>query len=215
MRCGRDRARESRAWVERARGWIRVLHWDAFLSAVIYTFATVVFYLLGAAVLGRVHLNPSGSQMIRTLSEMYVPVFGETAHIIFLFGAISVLYSTFFVAVLDPGLQRVDAGCLLYGLRLRQSAGFPDPVEWCDTGDHAAHAGLCRPLFPLSKVSPPTLSGKVVGFLSVAVGCGPDDRRGLGSPDPHFACSGVDSLRMPARPQGPVLCRRELPSEGV
>ena len=112
---------ESRAWVERARGWIRVLHWDAFLSAVIYTFATVVFYLLGAAVLGRVHLNPSGSQMIRTLSEMYVPVFGETAHIIFLFGAISVLYSTFFVA--SAGHARVMADALrVFGLVKKDEA---------------------------------------------------------------------------------------------
>ena len=106
---------ESRAWVERARGWIRVLHWDAFLSAVIYTFATVAFYLLGAAVLGRANLNPAGSQMIRTLSEMYVPVFGETAHAIFLLGAISVLYSTFFVA--SAGHARVLADALrVFGL---------------------------------------------------------------------------------------------------
>ena len=100
---------ESQAWVERARGWIRVLHWDALISAVIYTFATVAFYLLGAAVLGRANLNPAGSQMIRTLSEMYVPVFGETAHIIFLFGAISVLYSTFFVACAGHARVLADA----------------------------------------------------------------------------------------------------------
>ena len=106
---------ETRAWLERARGWIRVLHWDAFLSAVIYTFATVAFYLLGAAVLGRANLNPAGSQMIRTLSEMYVPVFGETAHMIFLFSAIAVLYSTFFVGV--AGHTRVVADALrVFGL---------------------------------------------------------------------------------------------------
>ena len=106
---------ESEAWIERARGWIRVLHWDAFLSAFIYTFATVAFYLLGAAVLGRTNLDPAGSQMIRTLSEMYVPVFGETAHTIFLFGSISVLFSTFFVA--SAGLARVVADALsVFGL---------------------------------------------------------------------------------------------------
>ena len=100
---------ESSAWVERARGWISVMHWDALLSAVVYTFATVAFYLLGAAVLGRAYLNPSGSQMIRTLSEMYVPVFGETAPTIFLFGAISVLYSTFFVASASHARVMADA----------------------------------------------------------------------------------------------------------
>ena len=106
---------ESRAWVERARGWLRVLRWDAFLSAVVYTFATVAFYLLGAAVLGRANLNPSGTQMIRTLSKMYVPVFGGTAHVIFLFGAISVLYSTFFVGC--AGHARVVSDALrVFGL---------------------------------------------------------------------------------------------------
>ena len=36
--------------------------------------------------------------MVRTLAEMYVPVFGKAAHAIFLLGAFAVLYSTFFVA---------------------------------------------------------------------------------------------------------------------
>jgi Mn2+/Fe2+ NRAMP family transporter len=88
----------SSAWFQRARGWIRVLQVDAWLSMVVYTFATVAFYLLGAAVLGRSGLNPAKSDMIRTLSEMYVPVFGSWAPLVFLFGAFSVLYSTLFVA---------------------------------------------------------------------------------------------------------------------
>ena len=36
--------------------------------------------------------------MVRSLGVMYRPVFGETAESLFLFGAIAVLYSTFFVA---------------------------------------------------------------------------------------------------------------------
>ena len=39
-------------WLKRARGWLHVLHIDAWTSMVIYTLATVAFYLLGAAVLG-------------------------------------------------------------------------------------------------------------------------------------------------------------------
>jgi Mn2+/Fe2+ NRAMP family transporter len=85
-------------WAERARGWMRVMRWDAWCSMVIYTFATIAFYLLGAAVLGRTGLNPGGNDLIRTLSVMYEPVFGSTAQILFLFGAFAVLYSTFFVA---------------------------------------------------------------------------------------------------------------------
>jgi hypothetical protein len=65
---------------------------------VIYTFATVAFFLLGAAILGRSGLNPEKSEMIRTLAVMYEPVFGSLAQVLFLFGAFAVLYSTFFVA---------------------------------------------------------------------------------------------------------------------
>ena len=86
-------------WVQRAQGWMRVMRWDACVSMVIFTFATVAFYLLGAAVLHREGLDPSGNQMIRTLGEMYVPVFGPWAKWLFLFGAFAVLYSTFFVAI--------------------------------------------------------------------------------------------------------------------
>ncbi len=104
------------AWRERARGWMRVLRWDAWLSACVYTFATVAFFLLGAAVLGRVGLNPSGGSMIRTLAEMYAPVFGEWASEVFLFGAFAVLYSTFFVA--SAGLARVAADAVrVFGVR--------------------------------------------------------------------------------------------------
>jgi Mn2+/Fe2+ NRAMP family transporter len=88
---------ESPEWAERARGWMRVMRWDAWCSMVVYTFATIAFYLLGAAILGRIHLNPAGTEMIRTLAVMYEPVFGAWAQWLFLFGAFAVLYSTFFV----------------------------------------------------------------------------------------------------------------------
>jgi len=89
---------ESDEWAQRARGWMRVLQWDAWCSMFVYTFATVAFYLLGAAILGRIHLIPAGDEMVRSLGVMYRPVFGETAEVLFLFGAFAVLYSTFFVA---------------------------------------------------------------------------------------------------------------------
>ena len=98
---------ESGDWSGRAQGWMRVMRWDAGVSMVVYTFATVAFYLLGASVLHRSGLDPQGSQLVRTLGEMYVPVFGTWAKILFLFGAIAVLYSTFFVA--NAGHTRVAA----------------------------------------------------------------------------------------------------------
>jgi Mn2+/Fe2+ NRAMP family transporter len=99
----------SPGWERRARGWVRVLRWDAWCSMVVYTFATTAFYLLGAAILGRTGLDPEGEQMIRTLGQMYVPVFGAAAQEVFLFGAFAVLYSTFFVATASHARVCADA----------------------------------------------------------------------------------------------------------
>ncbi|MBL7186001.1 MAG: Nramp family divalent metal transporter [Phycisphaerae bacterium] len=99
----------TQAWIRRARGWLRVLQFDAWFSMVVYTFATVAFYLLGAAVLGRTGLNPSGRHMVRTLAAMYVPVFGPWADRVFLSGAFAVLYSTFFVAAAGNARMVADA----------------------------------------------------------------------------------------------------------
>lgn len=95
------------AWGRRAQGWMRVMRWDAWCSMVVYTFATVAFYLLGAAVLSRIGLIPADNDLILTLCLMYQPVFGVSATWLFLFGAIAVLYSTFFVA--NAGHARVGA----------------------------------------------------------------------------------------------------------
>jgi len=100
---------DSPEWESRAKGWVRVLRWDAWCSMIVYTFATVAFYLLGAAILGRTGLDPGGAQMVRTLGQMYVPVFGSAAQTVFLFGAFAVLYSTFFVATASHARVCADA----------------------------------------------------------------------------------------------------------
>lgn len=85
-------------WNARAAGWMRVMRVDAWGAMAVYTFATIAFYLLGAAILHRVGLNPEKDNLVRTLAVMFVPVFSNWAAGIFLFGAFAVLYSTFFVA---------------------------------------------------------------------------------------------------------------------
>ncbi len=99
----------SAEWISRARGWFRVLKVDAWTSMGVYTFTTVAFYLLGAAVLWRTGLNPTNPEMVRTLAEMYVPVFGSWAQSVFLFGAFAVLYSTFFVVAAGYSRMVADA----------------------------------------------------------------------------------------------------------
>ena len=104
---GRDDGSE--AWKERARGWMTVMHVDAWGSMVVYTFATIAFFLLGASVLHRIGLNPEKGDMVRTLAVMFQPVFSKWAAMIFLFGAFAVLYSTFFVANASHARTFADA----------------------------------------------------------------------------------------------------------
>lgn len=99
------------AWAARARGWMRVMHTDAWLSMGVYTFSTAAFYLLGAAVLGRAGLNVEGEGLIRTLAEMYVPVMGPWAESVFLVGAVTILYSTYFVFA--AGFARIIADAFI------------------------------------------------------------------------------------------------------
>ncbi len=95
-------------WLKRAKGWIKIMQYDAWGAMFVYTFCTIAFYLLGAAILGRTGLVPEGSEMIQTLSSMYEPVFGSIARIIFLTGAIAVLFSTFFIAIAAQGRLCLD-----------------------------------------------------------------------------------------------------------
>jgi len=90
---------ETPDWNRRARGWIRVMYWDAFLSMLVYTFMTIAFYLLGAAILHAQGLKPQGFETVRTLSRMYTDSLGSWAEIAFLIGAFFVLFSTLFSAL--------------------------------------------------------------------------------------------------------------------
>jgi Mn2+/Fe2+ NRAMP family transporter len=101
---------DSESWLQRAQGWMRVMRVDAWGSMVIYTFATMAFYLLGASVLGRTGLSPESHNLVRYLAVMYEPVFGKTTEVLFLFGCFAVLYSTFFVA--NAGNARVFSDSL-------------------------------------------------------------------------------------------------------
>jgi Mn2+/Fe2+ NRAMP family transporter len=88
----------SPSWTARARGWIRVMRWDAWFSMVVYTIATVAFYFLGAGILHRIGIEPSNSDLLPMLAVIYRPVFSNWAPAVFLVGALIVLYSTFLVA---------------------------------------------------------------------------------------------------------------------
>ena len=84
-------------WARRARGWLRVMQLDAWFSMVVFTLATIAFYILGAAILHPKGVVPKGSAMIRELSLMYTALGGWTTSV-FLIGAWAVLFKTLYVA---------------------------------------------------------------------------------------------------------------------
>ncbi len=111
------------AWAVRARGWIRVMIIDALVSMVVYTVATLAFYLMGVAVLHNAGRDPEGMRMVTTLAFAYEPVFGAYAKWLFLLGAFAVLYSTYLVANAGNARMVLDA-LKLFGVvdRYQQSA---------------------------------------------------------------------------------------------
>ena len=111
---------DSPEWRRRMLGWLRVLHTDAGLSMLIYTGATIAFYILGAAVLHGQGLQVTDRELIETLRQMYRQTLGATGAWIFLVGAFAVLYSTFFVATASNARLFADAAAI-FGL-----AHYPD-----------------------------------------------------------------------------------------
>ena len=64
---------DSEAWRRRARGWVRVMNFDVIGSMIIYTIATVAFYLLGAGILNKMGLVPDGKDMIADVVQHLHP----------------------------------------------------------------------------------------------------------------------------------------------
>jgi len=95
---------------------------DVWISMIIYTTATVAFYLLGSAVLHGKGLKVEGNKMIATLSHMYQESFGSLGLGLFLVGALFVLYSTLFVATASNARLFVDASGLLGLMKVDQKA---------------------------------------------------------------------------------------------
>ncbi len=113
------------AWAERAQGWLRVMRWDCWCSMVVYTIATVAFYLLGATVLNRSGQVPGDSQVVPTLTSMYSHVFGDWAGVVFWICASAVLYKTFYVATAGHARTTSDA-IRVFGF----GANTPEAFRW-------------------------------------------------------------------------------------
>ncbi|WP_185155551.1 Nramp family divalent metal transporter [Rudanella paleaurantiibacter] len=132
---------DSAEWAERARGWIRVMTFDALCSMVVYTTVTAAFYLLGASLLhaqeGQV---PEGYAMVETLSRLFTATLGDGARVAFMVGAFFVLYSTLFTATASWSRIFADAFGELGWLNLTKpqarsravaQLSWAFPALWC------------------------------------------------------------------------------------
>ncbi len=162
----------SEAWQRRAKGWIRVMHLDAWVSMVVFTLSTVAFYFMGAAVLHPQNLDPKGAELVETLSNMYVGPFGTWARMLFLIGAVAVLFKTLYLSC---------------AANSRLTADFLNIIGWTKTTD--AHRRmriiqrfcLVYPIFALIFyifARDPQLMVKVGGFAQ-------------GATLPMIACSAI------------------------
>lgn len=98
----------SEAWVKRARGWVKVMKLDAWVSWVIYTVSTVAFYMLGAAVLHPQGLRPEGTDVLDVISSIFSGTVGEWGGVLFLIGAGVALFKTIIANVPSLGRQVGD-----------------------------------------------------------------------------------------------------------
>ncbi len=122
---------DSPAWRQRAFGWIKVMGVDVLNSMVIYTFATIAFYLLGAGILHGMGLMPQGAEMVKVLSNMYTETLGSWSLYLFLVGAFAVFYSTLFASTAAHCRMAADFLAMLgvfdkknYDLRVRYTRIF-------------------------------------------------------------------------------------------
>ncbi|TAE32359.1 MAG: divalent metal cation transporter [Cytophagales bacterium] len=127
-------------WATRARGWIRVMTFDALCSMLVYTTVTAAFYLLGASLLHAQGQVPEGYAMVETLSRLFTATLGPGAQVAFLIGAFFVLYSTLFTATASWARIFADAFGQLGWLNVSTQSGreravaglsWAFPALWC------------------------------------------------------------------------------------
>ena len=127
-------------WAARARGWMRVMTYDALVSLAVYTVATVSFYFLGAAVLHPQGDVVDGGNVIRQLLQMFTKVMGVETRPLFMVGAFLVLFSTAFSNLAGHsrlwvdffGISRIcDSSNVATRKRLLTILAWVMPVFWC------------------------------------------------------------------------------------
>jgi Mn2+/Fe2+ NRAMP family transporter len=139
---GRDARTLATGGVQRMRGWLRIMMADAWMALVIYTIATIAFYLLGAAVLHAKSLQVTDADPVGTLSQMYRESYGAAGLAIFLVGAFFVLFSTVFVASASNARLLIDAAAVFKIVRYATREARARAVQIACLALPMASAGL-------------------------------------------------------------------------
>ena len=104
---------DSVGWLDRARGWIRVLQVDAGLATLLATVITAAYFLLGAAIFFRLGQEPQGPEVVDGLSGIFTQTYGNWSRGLFLVGAFCTLFSTLLAATAGSGRVYTDFLCSL------------------------------------------------------------------------------------------------------
>ncbi len=106
-------SRDSQGWLDRARGWIRVLKLDAGLATLMATVVTAAYFILGAAILFPQGKTPSGIGVVDQISSIFTASYGPWSKSIFLVSALATLLSTLLAATAVNGRIITDFLCSL------------------------------------------------------------------------------------------------------
>jgi hypothetical protein len=107
------------------------MHVDIITSMIVFTLATIAFYLLGAGILHGMGKVPAAKDMIPVLSNIYTQTLGGWSLWVFYLGAIVTLYGTIFASTAANSRLYADMcrllGCFAsgdYRQRVRYSNTF-------------------------------------------------------------------------------------------
>ncbi len=95
-------------WLDRARGWIRVLQLDAGVATLLAGVITAAYFLVGCAILHKKGEVPSGMKVVEQLSQIYTETYGAWSYGVFMFGGFCTLFSTIVVVVAASGRMWTD-----------------------------------------------------------------------------------------------------------
>ena len=99
---------DSEGFVQRARGWVRVLQWDTGVCTVLATVITCALFLMAAAVLHGSTDDVNKDTILVQFSAMFSKTFGTWSVLLFYTGAFCMLFSTLIVGIAAAGRMWAD-----------------------------------------------------------------------------------------------------------